>query len=207
MSWLLNSSLQIQTPLVALRWGKSHSWDSASTIQEMLWMRIPWFYSWFRRSLGTWIIIIQFNYTSLKFSFDGFPLFLHLTTTFLLLPQNLLEVSAKLVEPTLFHILLSTGPDCGDPIYSSSKCNTTIGQLYFRTLNNTSYVVTSTNPETHIFVIKLEDVHECSAKIKDSYLDPSLPFSFTNNNTILLLNCSMPVVPSTLNCTTSGPCH
>lgn len=56
-------------------------------------------------------------------------------------------------------------------------------------------------------MIKLEDVHQCSAKRNDLYLNHSLPFYITNKNTILFSNCSIPVLPSTLDCTTSGPCE
>ena len=63
---------------------------------------------------------------------------------------------------------LSTGPKCGDPMYSNFECNTTTGQVLFKGPGG-SYRVTRINPETLTFVIQLK-----VADKKDSnYSSPS----------------------------------
>lgn len=103
---------------------------------------------------------------------------------------------------------LSTNFDCGHPKYYALFCNTSNGQLYFRTLHG-YYLISSINADTQTLVIKPEGVDLCwarSAKRGDINLNSSQPFRVTNNNTILLFNCSTPE-NSTLNCTDSSVCH
>ncbi|KAI8006881.1 G-type lectin S-receptor-like serine/threonine-protein kinase [Camellia lanceoleosa] len=49
---------------------------------------------------------------------------------------------------------LSTGPNCGDPMYKNFFCNYSTGQVSFQTLGGTFQVI-NINPETRKFVIKL----------------------------------------------------
>lgn len=50
---------------------------------------------------------------------------------------------------------LSTGPNCGDPLYFAFYCNTSSGQVSFKTSNG-AYRVTSINTSTHNFVIQVK---------------------------------------------------
>lgn len=52
---------------------------------------------------------------------------------------------------------LSTAPGCGDSNYLSFNCNMSTGQVIFKG-SNSSYNVTSINPDTHRFLIKIKDV-------------------------------------------------
>ncbi|KAJ6761882.1 RECEPTOR-LIKE SERINE/THREONINE-PROTEIN KINASE SD1-8 [Salix koriyanagi] len=54
---------------------------------------------------------------------------------------------------------LSTGSDCGDPMYSSFHCNTSTGKLSFKTQNGT-YNVTTIDQDT--FAIQDKDVDHCT---------------------------------------------
>lgn len=87
---------------------------------------------------------------------------------------------------------LSTGPNCGDQAY---KINCVGGKLYFGALHGSSYLITSINPVTQRIVIHppgFASSGSClSADVSKAglELDPHLPFSITNSNTILLLGC------------------
>ncbi|CAN1124011.1 G-type lectin S-receptor-like serine/threonine-protein kinase At4g03230 [Linum perenne] len=71
---------------------------------------------------------------------------------------------------------LSTGPNCGDPMYSSFQCNTTTGQISFQPQGTTTaaYRVTMIDPESHKFVIQTDDTHSC--KSLDNLNKSSSPF-------------------------------
>lgn len=87
---------------------------------------------------------------------------------------------------------LSTGPNCGDQAY---KINCVGGKLYFGALHGSSYLITSINPVTQRIIIHppgFASSGSClSADVSKAglELDPHLPFSITNSNTILLLGC------------------
>ncbi|KAL5981175.1 hypothetical protein ACLOJK_029096 [Asimina triloba] len=107
---------------------------------------------------------------------------------------------------------LSTEPTCGDPAYDSFFCNSSSRLLYFRTSDGSSYITSNINPKTRTFVIKPQGIDLCwagSAQRMDIHLNSSLPFYISNNNIVLLLNCSdvAPDKMSHLNCSSSGPCH
>ncbi|CAH2071816.1 unnamed protein product, partial [Thlaspi arvense] len=53
---------------------------------------------------------------------------------------------------------LSTAPGCGDSNYFNFNCNMSTGQVVFRGSSNISYNVTSINPDTHRFLIKIKEV-------------------------------------------------
>ncbi|AEE82295.1 Wall-associated receptor kinase galacturonan-binding domain [Arabidopsis suecica] len=52
---------------------------------------------------------------------------------------------------------LSTAPGCGDSNYLSFNCNMSTGQVIFKG-SNSSYNITSINPDTRRFLIKIKDV-------------------------------------------------
>ncbi|KAF8397377.1 hypothetical protein HHK36_016290 [Tetracentron sinense] len=104
---------------------------------------------------------------------------------------------------------LSTGPDCGDQSY---KVRCISGTLRFDTLNGSSYLVTSINPEIQRFVISPASFagNTCITTDLPSQgiqLNSSLPFNVTSSNTILYLNCTETLLGSPLNCTSTSLCH
>ncbi|CAN0914724.1 G-type lectin S-receptor-like serine/threonine-protein kinase At4g03230 [Linum grandiflorum] len=68
---------------------------------------------------------------------------------------------------------LSTGPTCGDPIYSSFTCNNNTGLLTFKAIN-VSYIVTRIDRQLQKFFIQVDDEY-CTNNIIE--LDRSLPFT------------------------------
>ncbi|XP_058093650.1 G-type lectin S-receptor-like serine/threonine-protein kinase SRK isoform X7 [Magnolia sinica] len=105
---------------------------------------------------------------------------------------------------------LSTRPGCGDPTYSSIRCDTDTGQLRFQALDGFSYEISRLNPESKNLVIQPEGIDLCwanSSKRSDIHLNSSLPFYVTNNNTFLLLNCSTSKHLPSLNCSSSSQCR
>ncbi|XVE49801.1 hypothetical protein DITRI_Ditri01bG0111000 [Diplodiscus trichospermus] len=79
---------------------------------------------------------------------------------------------------------LSTGPSCGDPMYSGFNCQTEndTGLVSFNA-NGQTYRVTSINPDTQRFSIQVEDAEKCRVRgsvEKLLQLPPSSPF-FVNN--------------------------
>ncbi|KAL5999625.1 hypothetical protein ACLOJK_037910 [Asimina triloba] len=107
---------------------------------------------------------------------------------------------------------LSTERTCGDPAYGSFFCNSLSGLLQFRASDGSSYTISSINPEIKTFVIKPQGIDLCwagSAQRMDIHLNRSLPFHISNNNTVLLLNCSdaAPDNMLHLDCNSSSPCH
>ncbi|CAN1220414.1 G-type lectin S-receptor-like serine/threonine-protein kinase At4g03230 [Linum perenne] len=67
---------------------------------------------------------------------------------------------------------LSTGLNCGDPMYSSFTCNASLGGLFFGALN-TTYKVTGIDKHSRRFFIQVEK-ENCESKTIQ--LDQSLPF-------------------------------
>ncbi|CAN0914725.1 G-type lectin S-receptor-like serine/threonine-protein kinase At4g03230 [Linum grandiflorum] len=75
---------------------------------------------------------------------------------------------------------LSTGPTCGDPIYSSFTCNNNTGLLTFKAIN-VSYIVTRIDRQLQKFFIQVDDEY-CTNNSTHSQpivieLDRSLPFT------------------------------
>ncbi|WJZ99594.1 hypothetical protein VitviT2T_018022 [Vitis vinifera] len=58
---------------------------------------------------------------------------------------------------------LSTGPNCGDPMYFSFRCDKATDQVWFA-LPNGSYRVTSITPERSKFLIQVNDIDNCEAR-------------------------------------------
>ncbi|KAF9661835.1 hypothetical protein SADUNF_Sadunf19G0110100 [Salix dunnii] len=94
------------------------------------------------------------------------------------------ELKAKSCEPCGINVIpypLSTGSDCGDPMYFSFHCNTSTGKLSFKTQNGT-YNVTNIDQDT--FAIQDKDVDLCKSSTSGLMrkFNLSLPFkksSFT----------------------------
>ncbi|OMO84803.1 S-locus glycoprotein [Corchorus capsularis] len=80
---------------------------------------------------------------------------------------------------------LSTGPDCGDPMYSNFYCNNKTDHLSFMTSSG-NYNVIRVNPEVRAFVIQMpsKEVGNCNASQSSAsrilQLNQSLPFNVTN---------------------------
>ncbi|KAL7185672.1 hypothetical protein ACSBR2_027596 [Camellia fascicularis] len=79
---------------------------------------------------------------------------------------------------------LSTGPNCGDPMYFNFFCNFSTGQVSFRTLGDNfqvnDFLVNNINPKTHKFVIEVKD-KDCGARnSKYLQLSPASPFQALN---------------------------
>jgi hypothetical protein len=73
---------------------------------------------------------------------------------------------------------LSTGPNCGDPMYFSFSCNSSTGQVSFNTPSGT-YRVDSINPSKATFVIKVNDAENPEARSPRGTLrlNYTLPFN------------------------------
>ncbi|THG15953.1 hypothetical protein TEA_029912 [Camellia sinensis var. sinensis] len=77
---------------------------------------------------------------------------------------------------------ISTGPNCGDPMYKNFICDYSTGQVSFQILRGTFQVI-NINPETRKFVIKVKK-EGCDAKNsepKDLQLSPLSPFNMLNS--------------------------
>lgn len=106
---------------------------------------------------------------------------------------------------------LSTGPNCGDQSYTV-RC--TAGKLWVDGLNGSAYMITSIDPQNQRLIIRPPSLvpNTCLSSDLNSegiHLDDTLPFNITSSNTVLLLNCTDPMlhlqVP--INCTDSSICH
>ncbi|CAB4274302.1 unnamed protein product [Prunus armeniaca] len=77
---------------------------------------------------------------------------------------------------------LSTGSDCGDPMYFRFNCNTSTGLVRFVGQNKSSFRVISISPSTRRFVIREKDVDNCDPRntSKSQQLNLSLPFKVIN---------------------------
>ncbi|CAN6439336.1 unnamed protein product [Victoria cruziana] len=89
---------------------------------------------------------------------------------------------------------LSTSPGCGDPNYKIF-CNASVGALFLRVENDTDYPIKSIDPQSQTFIIQQASLVGNSCRTADFVyggvkLNRSLPFNFTTDNTLFLLNCS-----------------
>ncbi|KAG6738103.1 hypothetical protein POTOM_059662 [Populus tomentosa] len=94
-----------------------------------------------------------------------------------------LQPKAKSCEPCGINVIpypLSTGSDCGDPIYFSFNCDNSTGRLSFKTHNGT-YNVTTINPDTRTFVIQEKDVDDCNASTRGQIRKFNTSFPFKMN--------------------------
>ncbi|KAB5512854.1 hypothetical protein DKX38_029882 [Salix brachista] len=91
------------------------------------------------------------------------------------------ELKAKSCEPCGINMIpypLSTGSDCGDPMYSIFHCNTSTGKLSFNTQNGT-YNVTTIDQDT--FAIQDKDVDHCNSSTGGQLPEFNLSFPFKIN--------------------------
>ncbi|KAM6549119.1 hypothetical protein CsatB_020795 [Cannabis sativa] len=92
-----------------------------------------------------------------------------------------IELTARSCEvcgTNLIPYPLSIDPKCGDPLYYSFHCNNSNGQVSFET-NSGTFRVTSINPNTQSFFIRLEDLDNCKDSFSEKFLklNQSLPFT------------------------------
>ncbi|KAJ6745064.1 S-LOCUS LECTIN KINASE FAMILY PROTEIN [Salix purpurea] len=90
------------------------------------------------------------------------------------------ELKAKSCKPCGINVIpypLSTGSDCGDPMYSSFHCNTSTGKLSFKTQNGT-YNVATIDQDTRTFTIQDKDGDHCNSSTGGQMreFNLSLPF-------------------------------
>ncbi|KAF5458398.1 hypothetical protein F2P56_022428, partial [Juglans regia] len=89
-----------------------------------------------------------------------------------------IESTARTCEPCGTYTIpypLSTGQDCGDPMYFNFDCNTSSGQVSFKASSGSQYRVVRIDPSTRHFVIQVEYPNATNSTIKP-WLNMSLPF-------------------------------
>ncbi|KAJ9686797.1 hypothetical protein PVL29_015581 [Vitis rotundifolia] len=77
-----------------------------------------------------------------------------------------IELSGKDEKSTVRNLIpypLSTGPNCGDPMYFNFRCDNVTDQVWFA-LPNGSYQITSITPERSKFLIQVNDIDNCEAQ-------------------------------------------
>ncbi|KAG5224922.1 G-type lectin S-receptor serine/threonine-protein kinase [Salix suchowensis] len=90
------------------------------------------------------------------------------------------ELKAKSCQPCGINVIpypLSTGSDCGDPMYSSFHCNNSTGILSFNTQNGT-YKVTTIDQDTRTFTIQDKHGDHCNSSTGDQLREFSLSLPF-----------------------------
>ncbi|KAJ6855915.1 hypothetical protein NC651_040515 [Populus alba x Populus x berolinensis] len=98
-----------------------------------------------------------------------------------------IEPKAKSCEPCGINVIpypLSTGSDCGDPMYFSFNCDNSTGKLSFKTHSGT-YNVTTINQDTRTFVIREKDVADCKDGTIGQIPNFNTSFPFKMNNSKL----------------------
>ncbi|KAB5512975.1 hypothetical protein DKX38_030003 [Salix brachista] len=92
-------------------------------------------------------------------------------------------LKAKSCEPCGLNVIpypLSTGSDCGDPMYFSFHCDNSTGKLSFKTQNGT-YNVTTIDQDKRTFVIQDKDVDHCNSSTRGHLRKFNLSFPFKMN--------------------------
>ncbi|KAG5120015.1 hypothetical protein JHK82_034435 [Glycine max] len=87
--------------------------------------------------------------------------------------------AAKFCEPCGTYIIpypLSTGPNCGDPMYNKLYCNKSTGHVTFLMPGGISYPVTRIDEDTRTFFIETDASHSCSSR-RDQNNTPNIPFN------------------------------
>jgi hypothetical protein len=88
------------------------------------------------------------------------------------------ESSVRNCEPCGTNLIpypLSTGPNCGDGMYSYFDCNSFTGRVSFKAPNGT-YRVASIDPSTRTFVIQVKQIGYDRNSSATQLLNDSLPF-------------------------------
>ncbi|CAL2249587.1 unnamed protein product [Prunus armeniaca] len=122
---------------------------------------------------------------------------------------------------TIIPYPLSTGPDCGDPMYFRFNCSIITGQVSFVGPNGTFFRVISVNQSAQRFAIQTKNVDYCDLnRIQGQQLNPRFPFSVTRwcyvhpgnfssqlssgDTNAVELGWELPLEPT---CTTSADCR
>ncbi|KAJ6297541.1 hypothetical protein OIU78_023156 [Salix suchowensis] len=108
-----------------------------------------------------------------EYSYGGPDLFVRVSKTDT-------ELKAKSCQPCGINLIpypLSTGSDCGDPMYLSFHCDNSTGKLSFMR-QNVTYNVTTIDQDKRTFVIQDKYVDHCNSSTRGQLreFDLSLPF-------------------------------
>ncbi|XP_057494292.1 G-type lectin S-receptor-like serine/threonine-protein kinase At4g03230 [Actinidia eriantha] len=124
---------------------------------------------------GCWIWTMPPNSLQEEYAEDGYNISVRVVA-------SSIGSTARECKPCGTNVIpypLSTGKNCGDPMYFNFFCNSSTGQVRFQTLDGTFWV-TSINPETQKFVIETKKSKEhCEARnsrAKGLQLAPLSPF-------------------------------
>ncbi|KAG4972061.1 hypothetical protein GLYMA_13G303800v4 [Glycine max] len=88
---------------------------------------------------------------------------------------------AKSCEPCGIYVIpypLSTGPNCGDPMYNNFNCNKSTGQVTFKILGGTSHQVIWIDEDTRMFYIQPNGSYPCNSSNQN--ITPNFPFNVTD---------------------------
>ena len=89
--------------------------------------------------------------------------------------------TAKSCEPCGIYKIpypLSTGPNCGDPMYNKLNCDYSIGRVRFMMPRGQSYRVTWIDENARKFYIRTSDPYHCDINYQIN--KPDSPFNVTN---------------------------
>ncbi|KAL2331780.1 hypothetical protein Fmac_019361 [Flemingia macrophylla] len=108
----------------------------------------------------------------------------------ILVKRSDIEPTVKTCEPCGIYVIpypLSTGPNCGDPMYHNFCCDKSTGNVSFLMPEGVSYPVTSIDEDTREFVIVTNDPFSFSSE--NRIATPDFPFDvitdpFSNNGVI-----------------------
>ncbi|RZB76751.1 G-type lectin S-receptor-like serine/threonine-protein kinase isoform B [Glycine soja] len=97
----------------------------------------------------------------------------------ILVKRSDIAPTAKTCEPCGTYEIpypLSTGPNCGDPMYNKFNCTKSTGQVNFMTPKGISYQVTRIEEDTRTFFIHTNASYSCSSR-RDQSNTPNFPFN------------------------------
>ncbi|RZB76752.1 G-type lectin S-receptor-like serine/threonine-protein kinase [Glycine soja] len=97
----------------------------------------------------------------------------------ILVKRSDIAPTAKTCEPCGTYEIpypLSTGPNCGDPMYSKFNCTKSTGHVNFMMPKGISYQVTRIEEDTRTFFIHTDASYSCSSK-RDQNNTPNFPFN------------------------------
>ncbi|TKY48793.1 G-type lectin S-receptor serine/threonine-protein kinase [Spatholobus suberectus] len=97
----------------------------------------------------------------------------------ILVKRSDLAPTAKTCEPCGTYVIpypLSTGPNCGDPMYNRFNCSNSTGHLSFTMPEENSYPVTIIDEDTRMFYIETDGSFSCSSSPKYQNDTPNFPF-------------------------------
>ena len=100
--------------------------------------------------------------------------------------NSIVAPTSKTCEPCGTNIVpypLSTGSNCGDPMYFKFSCNRSTGQLSFiPTAPGDTYTIVSVDADSRKFIIQVNSLDSyCSERFRnDETLQISFPFNVTN---------------------------